>query len=51
VSFEPDDMGTRVELRHYGFDAITSEVGCDVGYAAGWRELLGHYGRVAGGER
>jgi hypothetical protein len=43
VSFERAGDGTRVRLRHFGFDAIESEVGWDVGYAAGWRELLGHY--------
>jgi uncharacterized protein YndB with AHSA1/START domain len=43
VVFAAAHGGTRVTLRHYGFDAIESDVGCDVGYAAGWRELLGHY--------
>ena len=28
-------------LHHHGFDAITSDVGCDVGCRAGWAELLG----------
>jgi uncharacterized protein YndB with AHSA1/START domain len=35
--------GTRVTLRHRGFAQIVSQVGCEVGYAAGWRELLGWY--------
>ena len=40
VTFTAVDGGTRVELRHYGFDAISSDVGCEVGYEYGWRELL-----------
>lgn len=43
VSFTAVPSGTRVRLRHYGFDAIRSDVGCDVGYEHGWRELLGWY--------
>jgi hypothetical protein len=43
VRFEHEADGTRVTLRHFGFDAVTSEIGCDVGYAAGWRELLAGY--------
>lgn len=35
--------GTRVTLRHHGFARIVSQVGCEVGYAAGWQELLGWY--------
>lgn len=41
VSFQPVATGTRVTLRHHGFEAIQSDVGCDVGYQHGWRELLG----------
>ena len=43
VTFAAEDGGTRVTLRHRGFARITSDVGCEVGYAAGWRELLGWY--------
>jgi uncharacterized protein YndB with AHSA1/START domain len=43
VTFAAEDGGTRVTLRHRGFARIVSEVGCEVGYAAGWRELLGWY--------
>ena len=43
ITFAPEDGGTRVTLRHRGFAQITSEVGCEVGYAAGWRELLDWY--------
>jgi uncharacterized protein YndB with AHSA1/START domain len=48
VLFEPEAAGTRVTLRHFGFDGIRSEVGCDVGYAHGWRELLDGYAEVGG---
>jgi uncharacterized protein YndB with AHSA1/START domain len=44
VRFAAVRDGTRVVLRHSGFDAVRSEAGCDVGYAAGWRELLSWYG-------
>lgn len=47
VSFTPVPGGTRVRLRHYGFDAIRSDVGCDVGYEHGWRELLGWFREAA----
>jgi uncharacterized protein YndB with AHSA1/START domain len=43
VTFAPEAGGTRVTLRHRGFARIVSDVGCEVGYAAGWRELLGWY--------
>jgi uncharacterized protein YndB with AHSA1/START domain len=43
VTFVGEDVGTRVTLRHRGFARIVSNVGCEVGYAAGWRELLGWY--------
>ncbi len=43
VSFTPVSSGTRVLLCHSGFVQITSDVGCDVGYAAGWRELMSWY--------
>jgi uncharacterized protein YndB with AHSA1/START domain len=43
VTFAAEDGGTRVTLRHRGFARIVSEVGCEVGYGAGWRELLGWY--------
>lgn len=43
VAFMPVADGTRVLLRHRGFDAVRSQIGCEVGYAAGWRELLGWY--------
>lgn len=43
VTFTPATSGTRVALRHYGFDSVRSQVGCDVGYQAGWEELLGWY--------
>jgi hypothetical protein len=35
--------GTRVRVRHHGFDSITSDIGCEVGYETGWQELLGWY--------
>jgi uncharacterized protein YndB with AHSA1/START domain len=43
ITFVAEDGGTRVTLRHRGFARIVSEVGCEVGYAAGWRELLGWF--------
>jgi uncharacterized protein YndB with AHSA1/START domain len=43
ITFAAEESGTRVTLRHRGFARILSEVGCEVGYAAGWRELLGWY--------
>ena len=43
VRFAPQADQTRVTLRHRGFARIASDVGCEVGYAAGWRELLGWY--------
>ncbi len=43
VTFVESGDGTRVRLRHSGFDAISSGVGCDVGYRAGWAELLGWF--------
>jgi uncharacterized protein YndB with AHSA1/START domain len=46
VTFEQEGAGTRVLLRHHGFDGITSDVGCDVGYRAGWAELLGWLGEA-----
>jgi uncharacterized protein YndB with AHSA1/START domain len=44
VTFAPADGGTEVVLRHHGFAQVKSDVGCDVGYAAGWTELVGWYG-------
>ena len=41
VTFTPSGVGTRVRLEHRGFEDVTSDVGCDVGYRAGWTELLG----------
>ena len=43
VTFHACDRGTRVLLRHNGFEAVRSQVGCDVGYEAGWAELLSWY--------
>jgi uncharacterized protein YndB with AHSA1/START domain len=43
VTFAAVDGGTEVVLRHHGFAQVVSDVGCDVGYAHGWRELLGWY--------
>jgi uncharacterized protein YndB with AHSA1/START domain len=43
VSFEQVDGGTRVCLRHHGFDGVSSDVGCEVPYSVGWRELLGWF--------
>jgi uncharacterized protein YndB with AHSA1/START domain len=43
ITFTAEDGGTRVTLRHRGFAQIASDVGCEVGYEAGWRELLGWY--------
>lgn len=43
VRFEAVAEGTRVRLRHHGFDSITSDVGCEVGYETGRHELLGWY--------
>jgi uncharacterized protein YndB with AHSA1/START domain len=43
VTFAPEDGATRVTLRHRGFVRIAGDVGCEVGYAAGWRELLGWF--------
>ncbi len=43
ITFAAEDGATRVTLRHRGFARIVSDVGCEVGYAAGWRELLGWY--------
>jgi uncharacterized protein YndB with AHSA1/START domain len=40
------DGATRVVLRHRGFDRITSDIGCDVGYRAGWAELLSWFGEA-----
>jgi uncharacterized protein YndB with AHSA1/START domain len=47
VTFDPVSDGTRVRLRHSGFDFVVSEIGCDLGYRAGWRELLGWYREAA----
>ena len=43
ITFTAAPGGTRVTLRHRGFARVVSEIGCEVGYAAGWRELLGWY--------
>jgi uncharacterized protein YndB with AHSA1/START domain len=43
VTFTPDADGTRVLLRHEGFDDVNSDIGCDVGYRAGWAELMGWF--------
>ncbi len=43
IAFTAEGDGTRVTLRHRGFARIAGDVGCEVGYAAGWRELLGRY--------
>lgn len=43
VTFAASGAGTRVVLRHYGFDSVASQVGCEVGYQAGWAELLGWF--------
>jgi uncharacterized protein YndB with AHSA1/START domain len=40
VTFTPVEAGTRVLLKHGGFDGVDSDVGCEVGYEYGWRELL-----------
>lgn len=50
VTFSPTAEGTRVRLHHSGFVAITSDVGCDVGYAAGWRELMSWYAELINAE-
>jgi uncharacterized protein YndB with AHSA1/START domain len=44
---EAPDGGTHVILTHAGFDAIRSDVGCDVGYEHGWAELLGWFSQAA----
>jgi uncharacterized protein YndB with AHSA1/START domain len=43
VTFSEVADGTRVVLRHIGFDSVSSDIGCEVGYAHGWDELLGWF--------
>jgi uncharacterized protein YndB with AHSA1/START domain len=47
VTFTPVSGGTQVLLRHFGFDGIESQVGCEIGYSAGWAELLGWFAEAA----
>jgi uncharacterized protein YndB with AHSA1/START domain len=48
VTFTPVAEGTEVVLRHHGFAQVVSDVGCDVGYAAGWSELVGWFAESLG---
>jgi uncharacterized protein YndB with AHSA1/START domain len=43
VTFTQTNAGTAVTLVHRGIEQITSDVGCDVGYEYGWRELVGWF--------
>jgi uncharacterized protein YndB with AHSA1/START domain len=47
ITFTASASGTTVALRHHGFERIRSDIGCDVGYADGWSELLGWFATQA----
>jgi uncharacterized protein YndB with AHSA1/START domain len=47
VSFRESDSCTQVRLHHRGFESVRSQIGCDVGYQAGWNELLSWYQSTA----
>lgn len=47
VRFVSSGAGTQVLLRHHGFDSVSSQVGCEVGYQAGWQELLDWYSEAS----
>jgi uncharacterized protein YndB with AHSA1/START domain len=47
VTFEGVSGGTRVRLVHSGFERVTSDVGCDLGYQRGWRVIVGWYAAAA----
>jgi uncharacterized protein YndB with AHSA1/START domain len=50
ISFEPCDDGTRVRLRHSGFERVPDAAAFVGGYDAGWKELLGWFAEHANKE-
>jgi Activator of Hsp90 ATPase homolog 1-like protein len=44
ILFEPIDTGTRVTVRHFGWERVP---GSREGYGAGWTELLGLFAQSA----
>ena len=44
ITFTPENGGTRVILRHTGWERLGEQAeAAHAGYSSGWREVLGHY--------
>jgi uncharacterized protein YndB with AHSA1/START domain len=50
ISFMPKGTGTRVQLRHTGWERLGDRAeAAQTSYAGGWGEVLGHYEAAVGG--
>jgi uncharacterized protein YndB with AHSA1/START domain len=49
ITFTPEGSGTRVRLRHTGFERLGDRAeAAHASYAGGWGEVLGHYEEAVG---